>query len=97
MSWNACMCAHRSAVLMQGRSLPGVSFGRLLHPADDTADAPDGAIRPTARHATTSHDFASRDFRRCGIEDLPLEWCDRERLRAPSRNGEATVTHRETT
>jgi hypothetical protein len=47
MFWNACMCAQRSAVLMQGSSLLGVSFTRPLHALDEgSAGAPDGAIRP---------------------------------------------------
>src|SRR3954453_9122347 len=91
MFWNACMCAQRSAVLMQGSSLFGVSFARALHALDDgSADAPDGAIRPTARQAAMSHDLASRDFRRCGMRTSPSKRCDRSEC-VPGRTTKSQV------
>src|ERR1051326_926497 len=72
MLWNDRLRAPRAAVLMQGSSLLGVSFTRPLHAFDDgSADAPDGAIRPTTRQPATSHDLASRDFTRCGMRPPP--------------------------
>src|SRR5829696_5703309 len=62
------MWLQRSSVWIQGSSLCGVSFVRALHAVDDgSADAPDGASRPTARQATTSHGRASREVKRWGM------------------------------
>src|SRR5689334_11255184 len=82
------MCAQRSSVLMHGSRRPGVSLTRLSHAFDDgAADAPAGASRPTATQAATSHDGASRNFLRCGMEALPLGG----RGAAPAANGEGPI------
>src|SRR5512133_2498804 len=92
MFWNACMWAQRSAVLMQGSSLLGLSFARALHALDDgSADAPGGAIRPTARQARTSHDLASRDLRRYGMRTSPSKRCDRSEC-VPGRTDREQTT-----
>ena len=78
------MCCHRSSVLTHSTSFFGVSFGRVLHAADEIAPALAGTSSQAATQSEASDPNAiTRDLKCRRIKSSPA--AGRRRVTLPKR------------